>query len=150
MAKTEEAPQPDEVEVKGGKKKLLVIALVGLLVAGAAAWFLVLAPSGEAEAEVAPEPGAVLALEPVAVNLAGGSYLKISIALQFTYEAGLSEEAEPDGSKAQALIISSYSGATVGDVMANREAMKEALKAHVIEAYEGEVMDIYLTEYVTQ
>ena len=154
MAKTvKDVAEPDTAPVKGGKKKPIVLALVAVVAAAAAAWFLLLGPTGEAEAEVAPHAGSVLTLDSVAVNLAGGSYLKVGVALQFTVDSDAEAEAsgeEHEGSKAQDLIVAHYSQAQMADVMGNREAMKEALKAKIIDAYEGAVMDIYLTEYVTQ
>ena len=139
----------DGEEPKKGGKKLLVIALVLLVGLGAGAYFLFFAGSGEAKAET-PEPGAVVKLDPIAVNLAGGGYLKIGIALQMTADAAGGEGEKPDGSKALDLVISTYSGAQPADVAANREALKDALQQKVEEAYEGDVMGIYLTEYVTQ
>ena len=55
-----------------------------LVLAGAAYFFLF--SGGEAEA-AAPEHGGYVALEPVAVNLAGGGYLKIGITLDITTAA---------------------------------------------------------------
>ncbi len=148
--KDTKAAAADGEEPKKGRKKLLVIALVLLVGLGAGAYFLFFAGSGEAKAD-APEPGEVVKLDPIAVNLAGGGYLKIGIALQMTADsAGGHEGSGPDGSKALDLVISTYSGAQPADVAANREALKEALQHEVEEAYEGEVMGIYLTEYVTQ
>src|SRR3954454_6268565 len=141
--KTEEAP------TKGGKKKLLLIVLVLLLAAGGAAYFFLFAGSSAKAAE--PEKGAVLALDPIAVNLAGGGYLKIGIALQLTADAG--EEA-PDGSEALDLVISTYSQANPADVITAREALKQAVEKKIVDAYEEDgkeiVMGIYLTQYVTQ
>jgi flagellar FliL protein len=143
------APGADGEEPRKGKKKLLVLALVALVAVGAAAYFLLF--SGGDEAPPPPEPGEVVKLDPIAVNLAGGGYLKIGIALQMTADsAGGHEGSGPDGSKALDLVISTYSGAQPADVAANREALKEALQQKIEEAYEGEVMGIYLTEYVTQ
>ena len=45
-------------------------------------WFLF--SGGDAEAEVVPEAGSVvLQVEPVAINLAGGSYLKLGLTARF-------------------------------------------------------------------
>jgi flagellar FliL protein len=141
--KTEEAP------AKGGSKKLLLIVLVLLLAAGGAAYFFLFAGSSAKAAE--PEKGAVVALDPIAVNLAGGGYLKIGIALQLTADAG--EEA-PDGSKAQDLTIATFSQANPVDVANARDAFKEALQEKIIKAYTEDgtelVMGIYFTQYVTQ
>ena len=138
---TEEAPA-------GGKKKLLMIVLVLVLAAAGAAYFFLFAP-GSAEAEE-PVEGEVLVIEPVAVNLAGGGYLKIGLALQFIEGAGSGHGSGPDGTKATDLVISTFSQAQPSDVNGAREALKEALEAKIIEAYHGDVMEIRYTEYVTQ
>jgi flagellar FliL protein len=153
--KKKDAPEGDD-EAKGGKKKLLIIGLVAVLAIGAAAYFFLFSGSGEAEAEPAPEAGSVvLPIEPVAINLAGGSYLKLGFAMQFTlaYDesaGGGHGGATPDGSKAMDIAIAQFSGAALNDVQNNREAMKAALQEAIVEAYHGDVMEIYYTEYVTQ
>lgn len=155
--KTKEAAvDTEEGEGGGGKKKLLIIALVAVLALGAAAYFFLFSGS-EAEAEVVPEAGSVvLTVEPVAINLAGGSYLKLGLALQFSlaYDesagGGHGGGAAPDGSKAMDIAIATFSGAALSDVQNNREAMKAALEAAIVEEYHGDVYEIYYTEYVTQ
>ena len=154
--KKAETPEDDEA-TGGGKKKLLLIGVVALLAVAGAAYFFLFASSGEAEAEAVPESGGYVALEPVAVNLAGGGYLKVGITLEITAEAaagGGHGGASVDGSKAMDLLISTYSQAQPADVVGAREALKEALEQKVIEAYTDHdvqmVMGIYLTEYVTQ
>jgi flagellar FliL protein len=154
--KTKDAPEVDETEGTGGRKKLLIIALVAVLALGAAAYFFLFS-GGEAEAEVVPEAGSVvLTVDPVAINLAGGSYLKLGLALQFSlaYDesagGGHGGGAAPDGSKAMDIAIAKFSGAALSDVQTNREAMKAALQDAIVEAYHGDVYEIYYTEYVTQ
>jgi flagellar FliL protein len=151
MSTKEKTAESEEAEGKGGKKKLLLIGLVLLLVAAGAAYYFLFASSGEAEAEE-PVAGEVLALEPIAVNLAGGGYLKIGVTLQFTEEASGGGEGEGghDGSKATDLIISTFSQAAPADVVGAREALKAVLEEKIVEAYHGDVMDIYYNEYVTQ
>ena len=141
----------EETEGKGGKKKLVMALAVALLAVAGAAYFFLFASSGEAEAEE-PVAGEVLRLEPVAVNLAGGGYLKIGVALQFVEGAGGGGHggSSLDGSKATDLVISTFSQAKPADVTGAREALKEALEKKVVEAYHGEVIEIYYTEYVTQ
>jgi flagellar FliL protein len=153
MARTkpeEKAPE-DEDAPKGGKKKLLIIGLVAVLALGAAACFFVFS-GGSAEAEPAPEAGSVLDIDPVAINLAGGSYLKLGITLQFTaeHDAAAGEHGDVDGSKALDIAIAQFSGAALSDVQTNREAMKAALQEAIVKAYDHDVMAIYYTEYVTQ
>src|SRR4051794_18090312 len=143
-------PEGEETEAKGGKKKLLVIVAVLLVAVGAGAYFFLFSGSGDAKA-APPEKGTVVALDPIAVNLAGGGYLKIGIALQLTADAG---EESPDGSQALDLIISTFSQANPTDVTGARDALKEALEKKIVDAYkqDGEeiVMGVYYTEYVTQ
>jgi flagellar protein FliL len=150
--KDKEAPAGDGEEAKGGKKKLLIIGLAAVLAIGAGLYFFVFA-GGSAEAEAAPEPGSVLAVDPVAINLAGGSYLKLGLTLQYTAEfdaGGGHEGAVQDGSKALDIAIAQFSGARLSDVQNNREAMKATLQEAIVKAYEHDVMSIYYTEYVTQ
>ncbi|MGY1619527.1 flagellar basal body-associated FliL family protein [Geodermatophilus sp. SYSU D00691] len=146
----------EETEEKGGgRKKLLLIAVVALVAAGAAAYFFLFAGGGEAEA-AEPVHGGYTALEPIAVNLAGGGYLKIGITLEYTADAasGGHGSGGVDGSKALDLIISTYSQASPADVTGARDALKEALEQKIVEAYTEDgvpmVMGIYFTEYVTQ
>jgi len=147
---------PDDEAAGGGKKKLLLIALVALLAVAGAAYFFLFPGSGEAAAQEEPVAGEVLPLQPVAVNLAGGGYLKVGIALQLTEAAadGGHGGAAVDGSRALDLLISTYSQAKPADVVGAREALKGALEHKIVEAYTEDghemVMSIYLTEYVTQ
>jgi flagellar FliL protein len=153
--KTKDAPATEEDAPQGGKKKMMIIALVALLAIGAGAYFFLFSGSGEATADPAAEAGSVvLPVDPVAINLAGGSYLKLGFTLQFSvaYDnaAGGHAGGTPDGSKAMDIAISQFSGAALSDVQTNREAMKAALQHSIVEAYHGDVYAIYYTEYVTQ
>jgi flagellar protein FliL len=135
----------EESAPKGGKKKLIMIVAVVLVAAGAGAYFFLF--SGSAKA-AAPTPGTVVTLDPVAVNLAGGGYLKVGVALQLV--SGAADE-KPDGSKAIDLIISTFSQAQPADVTGARDALKTSLQQKIIKAYgPNEVMGIYYTNYVTQ
>ena len=145
MSKTETTDEA-EAPATGGKKKLLLLALVGLAAGAGAVWFFLFSgTSANAEPE-APHPGATVVLDPVAVNLAGGGYLKVGITLQLTEDA----VADVNGTKALDLIISQFSQAQPADIVGARDALKEALEQKIIEAYEGNVMGIYYSEYVTQ
>ncbi|MBB3083162.1 flagellar basal body-associated FliL family protein [Geodermatophilus sabuli] len=152
--KKDETPADDEA-AGGGRKKILVVGLAAVLALAGAAYFFLFAGSGEASAEE-PVAGEVLPLESIAVNLAGGGYLKVGIALQLTEAAagGGHGGGGVDGSKALDLVISTYSQAQPGDVVGARDALKEALEQKIVEAYTEDghemVMDVYLTEYVTQ
>lgn len=153
MSTKEKAAETGEAPPKG-KKKLLLIGLVVLLAAAGAAYFFLF--SGSAEADAAPvSSGTFVALDPVAVNLAGGGYLKIGVSMELTEEGAAGGEGGGlDGSKATDLIISTFSQAAPADVTTARDALKEALEQKIVEAYTEDghelVMGIYYTEYVTQ
>jgi flagellar FliL protein len=136
-----------------GKKKLVLVLVVLLLVAGAA-YKLVLAPKPAADAE--PEPGAVLKLDPITLNLTEGHYLKMTLALQFTVEGsaagGHGGGAELDGSKALDIAIDQLSNRRMAELNTAkaRNVAKEKLQKAIVEAYHHDVMAIYLTEFVMQ
>ena len=155
MSTKEKAAETDEAEATGGKKKLILVLLVVVLAAAGAAYFFLF--SGESAAAEEPvSSGTYLVLDPVAVNLAGGGYLKIGVSLELTDEgaAGGHGGVGLDGSKATDLVISTFSQAAPADVTGARDALKEALQQKIVEAYTEDghelVMDIYYTEYVTQ
>jgi flagellar protein FliL len=148
----EKAAETDEGPKKG-KKKLLLIVLVLLLAAGGAAYFFLFA--GKAEATEPVSSGTFVTLDPVAVNLAGGGYLKVGVALELTTDgASGGEGGGLDGSKAIDLVISTFSQAAPADVTNARDALKAALQKKIIDAYTEDgkqlVMGIYYTDYVTQ
>lgn len=138
--------QPIETEVQeekaGGKKKKLMI-LVLVLVLVAVGWFLFLKPSPPS----APKPGEVAALDPIQVNLADGHYLRLGLALQLTEGT-----AKVDGSKALDLSIDLFTGKPANRLAqpAYREQLKKQLEARLEKSYEGEVMGVYFTDFVTQ
>ena len=153
---TKEKTEPEEgTETSGGKKKLMLILAVLIVAAAGAAYFFLFSGSDEAEA-AEPEHGGYVALEPIAVNLAGGGYLKVGITLEITADAagGGHGGASVDGAKAYDEIISTFSQAAPADVTGARDALKEALEQKIVEAYTEDgvpmVMHIYYTEYVTQ
>jgi flagellar FliL protein len=129
----------------GSKKKLVIVVLVALLAVGGGAWYFVLrAPSGPAK----PQPGVVLKLDSINVNLADSHYLKVGLALQTTTKAS----PDIDGSQALDIAISQLSGRKMSDltVPEKREKAKKDLVEAVSEAYDGEIMDVYFTEFVMQ
>ncbi|MGF1661841.1 MAG: flagellar basal body-associated protein FliL [Kineosporiaceae bacterium] len=162
MASTTAPPKAgatDGGEADGGgprKKKrrppvLVVVAAVVLLLGlggGGYWWFGMRTPPPPPP----PKPGEVLALEPISLNLAEGHYLKLGIALQFEYSA--EKKVKYDGSKALDYAIQTFSGRTMAELSdpAQREALKEELEHHVVDAYAEKtpVLDLYLTEFVMQ
>ena len=146
MSTVTTAPAAAEVEEAtggGGKKKVLVGLLV-LALGAAAAWWFLLRPAG---AEEAPKPGEVVKLDAIQVNLAGNHYLRVGIALQATEGA---EEVE--GSKALDATIELFTGQDMAALARKpyREQLKHKLEQRLEEAYDGEVMGVYFTDFVTQ
>jgi flagellar FliL protein len=142
---TAPAAAPAAEEAKGGGKKKLIMILVVVLVVAGAAYQFVLKPKPAAASK--PQPGEVVSLEPIQVNLAGGHYLKIGIALQLTAKAH-----EADGSKALDATIETFSGKSMETVTRpdNREKLKEHLEKELEHLYHGDVMGVYFTDFVTQ
>jgi flagellar FliL protein len=138
---------PDEVAAEetkgGGKLKKILILVVLLAVVGGAVWFFFLKP----KPVEAPVAGEVVALEPIQINLAGGHYLRIGVALQLTDKAH-----EADGSKALDATIAIFSGRELEEILASKERthLKKELLEDLEHLYHGDVMAVYFTEFVTQ
>ncbi len=144
-------PEPEPEKKKGGRKKVLLVLLVLLAAAGAAYWFFLRpasAESADAAEPKAPEPGAVVVIEPISLNLADGHYLRLGLGLQLTTDVG----EEPDTARALDQAVTLFSGRPVDEVSSTegREALRAELVTRLVEVYEGEVMDVYFTDYVTQ
>jgi flagellar FliL protein len=144
MPKAGAEAAPGAEEPAKSKKKLIMILLVLVLAIGGSAYWFVLKP---APGPVKPVAGTVVPLEPIQINLAGEHYLRIGVALQLT--AGTKEA---DGSKALDATIDEFSGKSIGEVTdpAKRRELKKALEKELDHLYEGEVMGVYFTEFVTQ
>lgn len=131
---------------KKSKKLKLIIGLVLLLVIGAALKFTVLAPSSSSAAPAKPAPGPVIQMDDMTLNLTGGHYLRMKLALQTT--KGTSEEF--DSSEASQLIIDQYSNRTpeqlTGD--AARKQMMAALVLKLQKAYPKKIIGAFYTEFV--
>lgn len=125
---------------KKGKLIIAVVAIVALLGGGA---YFFLKPSGE----TAPKPGTVDPLDSIQINLAGAHYLRLGIALQLREGA-----TEIDGSKALDAAINLFSGQSMTDLNQGqpRNALKTKLSEQLTHLYEGDVMAVYFTEFVTQ
>lgn len=147
-AKGKDAKGKDGKDGKGkkSKKKKLVI-LVLVLVLGGVGYKFTLGKGGPA-VEPPPVAGAVVPLEAINLNLAGGHYLKLGLALQATTTA----KEEPDGSQALDIAIDLLSNRSLTELASTRarDKYKQELVEKVNEAYEGDVMDVYFTEFVTQ
>ncbi|HET6561866.1 MAG TPA: flagellar basal body-associated FliL family protein [Marmoricola sp.] len=137
------AGKAEEPEKKGGGKKKLILILVAVLAIGGAAYWFVLKPKPEPK----PEPGEVVSLEPIQINLEGGHYLKIGVALQLTTTAH-----EADGSKALDATIELFTGKSMDELTRkeSRAKLKNELAKELEHAYHGDVMGVFFTNFVTQ
>lgn len=155
-AATDAAPAAEATPTR--RKPLTLVVVLVLVLGAAAAWYFLMGPGaaeaegGETpvveEAEAAPEPGEVLTIDPISLNLAGGSYLRIGVALQLTADVAHA----PDPAVALDHVIDLFSGRPVEEVSSaeGREALRAELAVLLEEAYHGDVMGVYLTDYVTQ
>ena len=150
MATATKSPAPtaedEETAKKGGGKKKLIVVLVLLLVAGGAGYWFVLKPKHAGPKK--PDPGVVVALDAIQINLADDHYLKIGLALQASKDAGQ----EVDGSKALDDTIALFSGQNMQDLARRdyREKLKKQLERRLDKDYEGKVIGVYFTDFVTQ
>lgn len=137
-------PEPEAPAPTASKKKFVIIGVVLLVVAAAGYFFL--KPGGDKKEE--PVPGVVMTLDPVTVNLSGGGYLKVGVALQLTEDAAA--HGEPSGAHAADLTIAEFSQADLSDVTGKRQEMQDSLEKKIIKAYHGTVIEIHYVEYVAQ
>lgn len=146
-----EAPKgeaPVEKKKRGGRKKLIIL-LVAVLALAAAGYVLVLKPkNGKPAPPPKPVPGAVVKLDPITVNLAGGHFLKLGLSLQATADAG----EDVSGARALDAAIDLFSNKTVKELATRdgRDGSKAVLVKKVSDLYEGKVYDIYFTDFVMQ
>ena len=77
-----------------------------------------------------------------------GRYLRLGIALQLALEV----EEEPYTARALDLAISQFSGRPLAELASveGRNALKAELLEKIKQAYDGEVLDLYYTDFVTQ
>jgi flagellar FliL protein len=148
--RTPDPPPAGEAARRRGPRRLVVVLLVTVIVAAAVGWYLVGGRAHGATPQAAPTPvaGQVLAVDAVSVNLAGGHYLRLGMAIQLSTAV----KQAPNTSRALDLAIALYSGRSVDEVSAaaSRDQLKAQLLRQLQQAYGAGVMDVYLTDYVTQ
>lgn len=127
------------------KKKIIILVAVVLML-GAVVKFTVLAPSAPADAK--PVPGAVVEMTDMTLNLAGGHYLRIKLALQ-TVEGA---PKELDTSEAAQAVIDQFSDRPVAELTgeAARSKAKKELLGRLQKVYPKQILDVIYTEFFTQ
>lgn len=168
---TTEGAEPEAAAKKGGKGKAVfgaaALVIVGVVVGnkvlgGAPASAVSCTAPVEAEVEE-PEPGPVLALDPITLNLADGHLLKVGLALELSAEtasgggghgeAAAPREDDPTFGHARALDLAiGVFGAKTAEELAGegREHAKDELEARLAEEYHGEVVGVLLHQFVIQ
>lgn len=152
-AKATSSPtEPADAPVKKkGKKKKLIIAVVLVIVLAAAAKFMLGGKKAPADATAAPKPGPVVAIDAVTVNLSGGHYLRIGVAVQFTSK--VSATAPPDGTMATDQTITYFTGQdpTSLETSTGLANAKKGLEAKIATVYPDDpIYDILFTSFVVQ
>ncbi|MGH8959605.1 MAG: flagellar basal body-associated FliL family protein [Jatrophihabitantaceae bacterium] len=125
-------------------KKFLIIVIAVLALGGGGYMFL--KPSKTPP----PTGGDVVAMDPTTLNLAGGHYLKIAVAVELV--KGAASTTDFASSHAAELVIDEFSNRTVDSLSSNtaRKKLTAQLLAAIQKAYPGKVFDIFLTQFVTQ
>jgi len=141
-AEPDEAKKPKKSLFKS-KKFLIAVAAV-LAIGGGAYTFLKPTPV------VPPSGGEVVAMDATTLNLSGGHYLKIAVAIQLVKGKATSDAFST--SHAAELVIDEFSNRTVASLSTNkaRQALTAQLLDNIKGAYPGEVFDIFVTQFVTQ
>ena len=89
-------------------------------------------------------------LPPATLNLAGGHYLKVAVAIQLI--KGKAAATDFQTSHAAELVIDEFSNRPVASLSTNkqRKTLTSDLEKKIKAAYPDEVYDIFLTQFVTQ
>jgi len=145
-------PGADTAGSGKGKKSLKLKLIIGLVVlllgGGAAAKFTVLAPAPSKASAAAAQPvaGPIIQMSELTLNLTGGQYLRIKIALVTV------KGSKPilDTTMATQLVIDEYSNHSPAELTGDlaRQKAKAALLAKLQKAYPKQIMDALYTEFV--
>ncbi|MBM6401452.1 flagellar basal body-associated FliL family protein [Phycicoccus sonneratiae] len=151
---TAAAPAAAAAEPAKKKKPLLLVIVVVLALAGGGGWYFLKGSSGEDKAaEPVVESGPVVDLESMTLNLSDGRYLKIGLSLEVTEEANAAAGSEGvNGAKARDAAITILGQHTYDQMLVpkQRAAAVKALTTEIEKRYDGDVLDVYVTEFVMQ
>jgi flagellar FliL protein len=150
-------------EAKGGKNRLIMIVLAALALVGGVKGFVLGGGKTAAGAAVpatttTTAPGPIVTLEPVTLNIAGGRFLKVGLALQLSGdhvdEAKPKDSGDPTKGYARAvdLAIEVLGGQKFEELVTpeGRTHVKEELSHRLHDAYHEEVEGVYFTQFVMQ
>lgn len=167
-APTADAGSADPKAAKKAKKGRSNL-LPALVLAGgiAAAGYFVGGPGASADADPQAsepeveqhEPGEVIELEPMTVNLDGGRFLRVGVAVLATEEfdgsvddGGTARFTPEHESRLRDQLIAMFAGRELGSLSGaeNLETIKVELLERTDTVLDGHAIEIYLTEFVTQ
>jgi flagellar protein FliL len=161
--KDKKAEGGEGTPAKSGKSKLVMGALVAVALVGGVKGFVL--GGGKAAAGAAgpattttTAPGPVVTLEPVTLNIAGGQFLKVGLALQLSGEhvgdAHAKDGDDPTKGYARAvdIAIEVLGGRKFDELVTpeGRTVVKEELVHRLEEAYPHQVEGLYFTQFVMQ
>jgi len=131
---------------KKGSKKKKIILLVVLLLVGGMAYKMFFAP----KKVLPPAAGDVVAMDATALNLADGHGLKIAVDIELV--EGKATKDDFKASEAKQLVIDEFSNRSVASISsyAARKRLTEELEKKIKKAYDGEVFDIFITQFFAQ
>ena len=142
-------PTQKKKKKKGGKLLILLTLVVVVAVAAGAYVFLFSGGKSAAATPAPPQPGIVVKLDSINLNLAGGHYLKLGLALQ-TVKGTTADQI--DGSQTLDEAITLFTGQQMSALSnaVSRDKIKSMLVTKVKKLYDAKVMDVYFTEFVMQ
>ena len=151
---------------KDGKGKSNLVPAIVLAAGLAAGGYFMGGGGGEAVAagevaeveDAAPEPGATVGLEPITVNLDGGRFLRVGVAFRMSAEfEAVDDHGEyhfdgADQGRLRDQLIAMFAGRSSSSLVGAGQL--DEIKAELLERantlFEGEVLEVYLTDFVMQ
>ena len=151
IAPESEAPAEDA----GGKSNLVpaIVLALGLLGGG---YFMGQGGDGTAAAgpttTEAPVLGEIATVEPININLKDGHFLRVGMALQLVEGVLKADFEKGETAKANDVVIGLLGGTDMAQISTaeGREQVKKQLKKELKKVYEGDVTDVYFTDFVMQ
>lgn len=151
---------------EGKKRKLplipIVLVIVGLAVGLGLSKTVLASPAKPAAGEegttpTTKKPGEIATIDSMNVNLEGNHYLRVGVGVQLAAGPTGKEWATAEGAKVRDVVIAVFSGRSMQELVTTegREAARAQLKAKLTEAPapgapENDVIDVYLTDFVTR
>jgi flagellar FliL protein len=142
------------------RSKKGTLTLVAVLLLGAAAGYVLKGggssedPAGAVAATVPPEPGTMIDIDALSLNLAGDRYLRVGVAVQLVKGEGADPTAwlAEQGPVVRDLLIATLGGAHVADLSdaAGRDVVRADLLAKANAKLDDKVYALYFTEFVMQ